>query len=60
MLTQQLLEIIIPFIIVQGCKLYGFSGALFGTASIITMIIIGYDRYNVIVKVYLKLSLYLS
>ena len=35
----------------QGCKLYGFAGALFGTASIMTMIVIGYDRYNVIVKV---------
>ena len=59
MLTN-LFEIIIPFIIIQGCKLYGFAGALFGTASIMTMIIIGYDRYNVIVKVHSHLSLYLS
>ena len=44
----------------QGCKLYGFTGALFGTASIMTMIIIGYDRYHVIVKVHTHLSLYLS
>ena len=34
-----------------GCKLYAFTGALFGVISIITMVIIGYDRYNVIVKV---------
>jgi len=33
-----------------GCKLYAFTGALFGVISIITMVIIGYDRYNVIVK----------
>jgi r-opsin len=33
-----------------GCKLYGFTGAICGTASIMTMVVIGYDRYNVIVK----------
>ena len=33
-----------------GCQLYGFTGALFGVNSILTMIVIGYDRYNVIVK----------
>mgnify|MGYP003337825212 CR=1 FL=1 len=31
--------------------MYAFTGALFGIGSIITMIVIGYDRYNVIVKV---------
>ncbi|CAB4058944.1 OPN4 [Lepeophtheirus salmonis] len=35
---------------VFGCKLYGFLGAVFGVESILTMVIIGYDRYNVIVK----------
>jgi len=34
-----------------GCKLYGCLGAIFGTCSIMTMVVIGYDRYNVIVKV---------
>jgi len=33
-----------------GCKLYGFTGAVCGTASILFMVVIGYDRYNVIVK----------
>lgn len=32
------------------CQLYGFFGALFGTVSLLTMVVIGYDRYNVIVK----------
>ena len=31
--------------------MYAFTGALFGVTSIMTMIVIGYDRYNVIVKV---------
>lgn len=35
---------------VFGCKLYGALGAICGTCSIMTMIVIGYDRYNVIVK----------
>lgn len=35
-----------PFI----CKLYGCLGGIFGTVSIMTMVVIGYDRYNVIVK----------
>ena len=34
----------------QGCRVYAFVGAMFGTVSICTMLIIGYDRYNVIVK----------
>jgi len=33
-----------------GCKLYGMTGAVCGTVSIYTMVVIGYDRYNVIVK----------
>lgn len=33
-----------------GCKLYGLTGAVCGTVSIYTMVVIGYDRYNVIVK----------
>merc|ERR1711860_198961 len=33
-----------------GCKLYGFMGAVCGVASILSMVVIGYDRYNVIVK----------
>jgi len=33
-----------------GCELYGFIGAVCGTCSILTMVVIGYDRYNVIVK----------
>jgi len=33
-----------------GCRVYAFVGAMFGTVSICTMLIIGYDRYNVIVK----------
>jgi len=33
-----------------GCKLYGFTGAVCGTVSILNMVVIGYDRYNVIVK----------
>eukprot|EP00096_Caligus_rogercresseyi_P000708 TRINITY_DN11208_c0_g1_i1.p1 TRINITY_DN11208_c0_g1~~TRINITY_DN11208_c0_g1_i1.p1 ORF type:complete len:375 (+),score=75.85 TRINITY_DN11208_c0_g1_i1:1313-2437(+) len=35
---------------VFGCRLYGFLGAIFGVESILTMVVIGYDRYNVIVK----------
>jgi len=30
------------------CKLYGFLGAAFGTASIMNLVAVGYDRYNVI------------
>lgn len=33
-----------------GCQLYGFTGAVCGTVSILSMVVIGYDRYNVIVK----------
>eukprot|EP00095_Tigriopus_kingsejongensis_P007511 maker-scaffold103_size370364-snap-gene-0.19 protein:Tk07511 transcript:maker-scaffold103_size370364-snap-gene-0.19-mRNA-1 annotation:"opsin" len=32
------------------CQLYGLIGAIFGTASLLTMVVIGFDRYNVIVK----------
>jgi len=35
---------------VFGCKLYGFIGAVVGTVAILSMVVIGYDRYNVIVK----------
>ena len=33
-----------------GCKVYGFTGAVCGVVSILSMVVIGYDRYNVIVK----------
>lgn len=33
-----------------GCQVYGFTGAVCGTVSILSMVVIGYDRYNVIVK----------
>ena len=33
-----------------GCRLYGFIGAVCGVVSILSMVVIGYDRYNVIVK----------
>ena len=36
---------------VLGCQLYAFAGAVCGTTSILTMVVIGFDRYNVIVKV---------
>ena len=32
------------------CKVYACIGGIFGVASIMTMVVIGYDRYNVIVK----------
>jgi hypothetical protein len=32
------------------CKIYAFCGGVFGTWSLILIILIGYDRYNVIVK----------
>merc|ERR1711872_337648 len=35
---------------VFGCQLYAFVGAVCGTCSILTMVVIGYDRYNVIVN----------
>jgi len=35
---------------VFGCQLYAMVGAICGTTSILTMVVIGYDRYNVIVK----------
>jgi r-opsin len=33
------------------CEVYGMLGSLFGCASIWTMTVIAFDRYNVIVKV---------
>lgn len=33
-----------------GCNLYALVGAICGDTSILTMVVIGYDRYNVIVK----------
>jgi len=35
---------------VLGCQVYAFCGAICGTVSILTMVVIGFDRYNVIVK----------
>ena len=35
-----------PFV----CRLYGCLGGIFGVVSIMTMVVIGYDRFNVIVK----------
>jgi len=32
------------------CRVYACIGGIFGVASIMTMVVIGYDRYNVIVK----------
>ena len=32
------------------CRVYACIGGIFGTVSILTMVVIGYDRYNVIVK----------
>lgn len=32
----------------EVCKAYGFSGAVFGVCSIVTLTFIAYDRYNVI------------
>jgi len=31
------------------CRIYACLGGIFGTTSIVTMVVIGYDRYNVIV-----------
>ena len=31
------------------CEIYACLGGIFGTTSIMTMVVIGYDRYNVIV-----------
>ena len=36
--------------IVSGCQLYGALGGICGVNAILTMVIIGYDRHNVIVK----------
>ena len=32
-----------------ACRIYGCLGGIFGTVSIVTLVVIGYDRYNVIV-----------
>nr|BAG80986.1 opsin [Branchinella kugenumaensis] len=32
------------------CRFYGYTGGITGIAAIFTMVFIGYDRYNVIVK----------
>ena len=32
------------------CQVYACLGGIFGTVSIVTMVVIGYDRYNVIVR----------
>ena len=32
-----------------ACRVYGCLGGIFGTVSIVTMVVIGYDRFNVIV-----------
>merc|ERR1711910_264914 len=32
------------------CDIYAFTGAVTGICSILSMVVIGYDRYNVIVK----------
>ena len=36
---------------ISGCTFYAFTGAFTGVAAIMSMVMIGYDRYNVIVKV---------
>ena len=33
-----------------ACRLFGALGGVFGVASIMTMVVIGWDRYNLIVK----------
>lgn len=33
-----------------GCELYGAVGGICGVCSILSMVVIGYDRYNVIVR----------
>ena len=32
------------------CRIYACLGGIFGTISVLSMVVIGYDRYNVIVK----------
>lgn len=39
-----------------ACELYGMFGSLFGVTSIWTMVFIALDRYNVIVKVKIKIK----
>ena len=37
--------------VLLGCTFYAFTGAFTGVAAIMSMVMIGYDRYNIIVKV---------
>ena len=36
--------------ILKGCKVYALTGGIFGTISILSMVVIGYDRLDVICK----------
>ena len=36
------------------CRVYACLGGIFGTGSLLTMVVIGYDRYNVICKGYTR------
>ena len=36
--------------LILACKLYAALGNMFGVSAIVTMVVIGFDRYNVIVK----------
>jgi hypothetical protein len=47
---QKILLSKMPLTAFPGCQLYAMLGGIFGTLSLMTMIVIGYDRYNVIVK----------
>jgi hypothetical protein len=49
-LTSYLFEKSLKSLLLAACRLYGCLGAVFGTCSIMTMVVIGFDRYNVIVK----------
>lgn len=42
------------------CDIYAMVGSLCGCASIWTMTAIALDRYNVIVKVYMHLHIYIN
>ena len=43
-------SLLLIFNSVLACKVYACLGSIFGVASIVTMLVIGFDRYNVIVK----------
>ena len=49
-LSARIFSLLFDHISILACKIYGCLGAIFGTCSIMTMVVIGYDRYNVIVK----------